>query len=357
MVGIDGTPALRPYLTGTEVYARSIIEALAVSAGDRSLRVYANATGKPAWLPAGVEWCGIPFPRVWTHWRLRQALRQDRPDVAFIPSHALPIGLGPIKSVVTVHDIGHRRQPSAYRRGDWWYLELTTRYAVRRANRLIAVSQSTANDLKRFYGVPAGRIAVVHSGIDDRMRPQEPSVVAAVSHRLGLLEAYFLYVGRNHPRKNLPMLRRAFREARTRGLHATLVLAGPGHDPADPGDGIIVLPYVAAEDLPALYAGAVALTLPSRFEGFGFPVLEAMRCGTAVIASTAGALPEIVGTAGVLLSPDDPGAWSHAMLEMAHDAELQRRLIAAGRARSEGFTWQVTAERTWRVLEDVARKA
>jgi glycosyltransferase involved in cell wall biosynthesis len=118
-----------------------------------------------------------------------------------------------------------------------------------------------------------------------------------------------------------------------------------------------VLPYVAPEDLPALYAGAIALTLPSRFEGFGFPALEAMACGTAVIASTAGALPEIVGSAGVLLSPDDAGAWSQAMLELAQDPSLQRRLIAAGTERSAEFTWNSTASKTWRVLDAVARQA
>jgi len=100
----------------------------------------------------------------------------------------------------------------------------------------------------------------------------------------------------------------------------------------------------------------VALTLPSRFEGFGFPALEAMGCGTAVIASSAGALPEIVGSAGILLSPDDPGAWSQAMLELAGDPALQQRLIAAGTARSAEFTWDAAAHKTWRVLDAAARQ-
>ena len=351
IVGIDGTPAVREYLTGTEVYARSIINALAASRGTRGMRIYANAVDAPAWLPAGVEWRGIPFPRLWTHWRLRQALRRERPDVTFIPSHVLPIGLG-LSSVVTIHDVGHRHEPRAYSRTARWYLEATTRYAARHANRLIAVSRSTADDLTRFYGVPGGRIAVVHSGIDARMRPQDPSRVAEVLQRLKIGGAYFLYVGRNHPRKNLTMLRRAYDEARRRGLDADLVLVGPGHAIAAPGSAT-VLPYVSADDLPALYAGAIALTLPSRFEGFGFPALEAMACGTAVIASTAGALPEIVGTAAILLSPHDAGAWSQAMLELASDGALQRRLIAAGSARSAEFSWTNAASKTWRVLDAV----
>ena len=354
IVAIDGTPAMRRVATGTEVYARSIIDALAVSRGTRTMRVYANAVDAPPWLPVGVEWRGIPFPRLWTHWRLRRALRRERPDVTFIPSHVLPVALG-LKSVVTIHDLGHRHEPRSYSRAAWWYLEATTRYAARRANRLIAVSQSTANDLTRFYGVPGGRIAVVHSGVDRRMRPQDPSIVAELLQRLKIGGAYFLYVGRNHPRKNLPMLRRAFDEARRRGLDAELILAGPDHDPRSSENGVRVVPYVLPEDLPALYAGAVALTLPSRFEGFGFPAVEAMACGTAVIASTAGALPEVVGTAGILLSPDDAGAWSQAMLELATDGALQRRLIVAGADRSAEFSWKAAASKTWRVLDAVAR--
>jgi glycosyltransferase involved in cell wall biosynthesis len=353
IVGIDGTPAIRRVATGTEVYARSIIEALAASRADRTMRVYANATDPPPWLPIAIEWRGIPFPRLWTHWRLRQALRREPPDVAFIPSHVLPFALG-LKSVVTIHDVGHRRLPRAYSRRARWYLEATTRYAARRASRLIAVSKATAEDLVRFYQVPGGRVVVVHSGVDPQMRPQDPARVAEVIQRLGITGPYFLYVGRNHPRKNLSMLRRAFDEARRRGLHANLVLAGPDHEGAPSRDVVTTLPYVPANDLPALYAGAVALTLPSRFEGFGFPALEAMRCGTAVIASSAGALPEIVGSAGILLNPDDAGAWSQAMLELAGDPALQQRLIAAGSARSAEFTWDTAAAKTWRVLDGVA---
>lgn len=355
IIGIDGTPAIRQHLTGTEVYARSIIDALAAIRGKRQMRIYANAVDAPPWLPAGTEWRGIPFPRLWTHWRLRQALRRDRPDVTFIPSHVLPVALG-LRSVVTIHDLGHRHEPRSYSRASRLYLEATTRYAARHANRLIAVSQSTADDLTRFYGVPGGRIAVVHSGLDPQMRPQDLSAVADVTRRLKLADPYFLYVGRNHPRKNLGMLRRAFDEARRRGLEAGLVLAGPGHDAEPRGTHVTALPYVSHDDLPALYAGAIALTLPSRFEGFGFPAIEAMGCGTAVVASTAGALPEVVGAAGILLSPDDAGAWSQAMLELASDPALQRRLIAAGRARSAEFSWEATASKTWRVFDSVARE-
>src|SRR5205823_4998211 len=122
-----------------------------------------------------------------------------------------------------------------------------------RANRLIAVSKATGEDLVRFYRGPGGRVVVVHSGVDPRMRPQDPARVADVINRLGIAGPYFLYVGRNHPRKNLPMLRRAFDEARRRGLRASLVLAGPNHDPPVSSDAVTNLAYVPSDDLPALY--------------------------------------------------------------------------------------------------------
>jgi glycosyltransferase involved in cell wall biosynthesis len=354
IAGVDATPALRSEPSGTELYARQVIEALAVSRDGRRLRVYGNAASPPAWLDPQVEWRGIPFPRLWTHWRFRQALHRDPPDVVFVPSHVLPIGLR-IPGVAVIHDVGHRRERAGYRPPTWWYLELMTRSMVRHACRLIAVSRSTADDLVRYYRVPAERVVVVHSGVDPRMRPVSQAALTEVLARYQLQQPYYLYLGRNHPRKNLAMLTRAFADARRRGLEASLVIAGPGHTAASGNEGVQVLAYVPAADVPALYSGALALTLPSRYEGFGFPALEAMRCGTAVIASTAGALPEIVGSAGILLDPGDAGAWSQAMIELAQDVALQRRLISAGEAHSAVFTWERAAGQIWRVLDSAAR--
>src|SRR5438876_11749566 len=124
---------MRRVATGTEVYARSIIEALAAAKDARTMRVYANSIDAPPWLPSGVEWRGIPFPRLWTHWRLRQALRGELPDVTFIPGYVLPIGLG-LNSVVTIHDVGHRHEPRDYSRTLACALEATTSYGERHAH-------------------------------------------------------------------------------------------------------------------------------------------------------------------------------------------------------------------------------
>jgi glycosyltransferase involved in cell wall biosynthesis len=352
IAAVDISPAMRPVASGTEVYAREVSIALAAQAGDRTLRLYANAAAPPPWLPVSAQWRGIPFPRLWTHWRFAQALRTERPDVVYVPSHVLPV-VSPAPGVVTIHDLGHRSERASYSRSAWLYLELTTRLMAQRAARLIAVSQTTARDLQRIYGVDPERIAVIYSGVNERMQPQSPAAVRALRVRYALPERYFLYVGRSHPRKNLPLLRRAFGGAQARGLNALLVLAGPGHA-AETADGVRILSYVPQGELPALYSGAIALTQPSRFEGFGFPVLEAMRCGTPVIAAAAGALPEIVADAGLLVDPNDSAAWTEALLRMSEDRQLRERMIHAGFTRSAGFTWTTTATKIWGVLDEAA---
>jgi glycosyltransferase involved in cell wall biosynthesis len=353
LLAIDASPAVRPNPSGTEVYARQILTHLASTNPGHTMRLYANAASVPSWSPAAVEWRLLPFPRLWTHWRFRRALRAEQPDVVFVPSHVLPLFLD-LPGVVTIHDVGHRRVPSAYRPSAWLYLEWMTRSMARRATRLIAVSQATANDLRRFYRVPAERIAVIHSGVDEAFGPPTAADIARLRDRYGLPPAYFLYLGRAHPRKNLPLLLAAYQAARRDGLTAGLVLAGPGHQPRV-GDGVQVLGYVPREDLPALYGGALALTLPSLFEGFGFEVLEAMRCGTAVLASTAGSLPEIAGQAALLADPRQVPEWTRALVRLATEAPLRQQLIERGAAWSAGFSWDRAASATWTVLETAGR--
>jgi glycosyltransferase involved in cell wall biosynthesis len=353
LLAVDASPAFRANPSGTEVYAREILTHLAAANPGHRLRLYANATSPPPFLPTGVEWRLLPFPRLWTHWRFRRALKTERPDLVFVPSHVLPLFLD-VPGVVTIHDVGHRHVPSAYRPTAWLYLEWMTRSMARRAARLIAVSQTTADDLHRFYRVPAERIAVIHSGVDETFRPPTAMEMARVRARYGLPPTYFLYLGRAHPRKNLPVLLAAYQAARRQGLTAGLVLAGPGHR-ASAADGVRVLGYVPREDLPALYAGGLALALPSLFEGFGFEVLEAMRCGTAVLASTAGALPEIAGDAGLLADPGQVPAWTQALTRLATDARLRQQLIDRGAAWSAGFSWDRAARLTWEALETAGR--
>ncbi len=234
-------------------------------------------------------------------------------------------------------------------------------WAITRAAHVITPSQATAADLVAALGVAPERITVVAHGLDhDRFRP--------VDRRL-LADPYVLFVGSEHPRKNLPALLRAFAAVARDGRHGGLRLVkvgAPGNDEADFGaparrlvaeleieDRVVFAGAVPEADLPAWYAGAVCTVLPSRAEGFGLPVLEAMACGSPVIASTAGSLPEVAGGAALLVDPGDLGGLAAALRELAAEGSLRADLRDRGLARAARFTWPRAAAQTAAVYDRV----
>lgn len=234
--------------------------------------------------------------------------------------------------------------------------------AVRRATAIIAVSQTTRNDLVTHLRVPTERISVVYEGLDHELfRP--------TSRRLAE-GPYLLYVGSEHPRKNLGALLRAFAALRTepRFRHVRLVKVGAAGSTEAAfraptlallrelrlTDAVVFTEIVPDADLPAWYAGAACLVLPSRYEGFGFTPLEAMACGCPAIVSTAGSLPEITGGAALTVAPDDVGGLCAALRAVLEDSGLRRDLRARGLARAAAFSWAATARETLRVYDRVA---
>src|SRR5215208_1776010 len=270
--------------------------------------------------------------------------------------------------VVTVHDLIRYfdlkgRGPLIHRPNlrDRLYLGLD--YAgIRRATALIAVSHTTKRDLVRHLGIPPARVAVVYEGLDHgRFRPVDRRLVDA---------PYVLFVGSEHPRKNLATLLRAFRllkdEPRFRELRLVKVGAAGGREAPFRRRTLAAVAALGLErdvlftgrvpdaDLPAYYSGAACLVLPSLYEGFGFPPLEAMACGCPVIVSSAGALPEVAGDAALVVHPRDPRALARAMATLLTDENARRDLVERGLRRARRFTWERTAERTlavYRVVE------
>jgi glycosyltransferase involved in cell wall biosynthesis len=194
-----------------------------------------------------------------------------------------------------------------------------------------------------------------------QFRPVDPAAVLA---RYGLAEPYLLFVGSLEPRKNLPALLSAWGEVRQRFSTAELVIAGgrsPVFRPALNGQGKILchervrfLGAVPDSELPALYSGAAALLLPSLYEGFGLPVMEAMACGVPVISSSAGALKEAAGAAALLIDPADAEGLAGAIERILTDEGLRADLRQKGFERSASFPWSRTADRTWTILQDEA---
>jgi glycosyltransferase involved in cell wall biosynthesis len=357
-IGYDASRALRPQRSGTERYALHLLRALLALDRRNRYVLYADREPPVGLLPAAANagWRVIRAPRLWTQGRLAADLALWTPDVLFVPAHALPWWC-PTRSVVTVHDLGFYYVPHAYRPFDRWYLHVSTYWSARRATRVLADSLATRDDLVRWYGVSSTKIDVVHLGVDAAFRPQPAEARRVVAARYGLDRPYLLYVGALRRRKNLPRLLVALARLRARPLLALAGSAGPDatvlRDLAmrlGLGDDVRILGYVPEDDLPALYSGALAVVLPSLYEGFGLTALEAMACGVPVVCARVGALPEVVGDAGLLLDPHDVPGWTAALERISGDTPLRADLGARGRARAAAFTWERCALLTLHAL-------
>ncbi len=357
-IGIDASRMARTRRTGTEQYTARLLEALVRLPTAHHLTLYFNRRPvAPLVWPAHVAVREMPFPRLWTHLRLSWEMVRRPPDLLFVPAHVLPL-VRPRRTVVTVHDLGYLYFPQAHPPLRRLELHLSTLWNVRVADRVIAVSRATKDDLVRRYHVSAERVRVVYHGVEERFRPTSDP---AIPSRYGLPPRYLLYLGALHPRKNLERLLEAYA-----GLPEDtppLVLAGPrgwyferisaAISSLGLGRRVLLPGYIADEDVPALLSAAVALVYPSLYEGFGLPALEAMACGTPVIVSGTSSLPEVVGEAGLLVDPLSVEGLRAAMARLLADERLRAELGRQGRRRAGLFTWECCARETLKVLEEV----
>jgi glycosyltransferase involved in cell wall biosynthesis len=317
-------------------------------------------------LPPNFTWIEESSPgySLREQWSIGRHLARHRPDLFHSPHYVLPMRT-PARVVVTIHDLIHLLFPEFLPNPlALAYARLLMRRAVRRADRILTVSQATATDLERHLGVDRKRIDVAWNGVDDAFRrhlgrPQLEQELAA----LGLSAGYFLFLGNPKPHKNLERVVRAFARLPQEGLR--LVIAGAADDGEQAaalerwsrelalGERLRLLGRLPAAGLPALVQGAIALVFPSLYEGFGLPLAEAMAAGTPVVASTTPALVEIAGGAAELVDPYDVGAIAGAMTRLVADPDRRTELIAAGRLRSEAFRWEATAARTLAVYRRV----
>jgi glycosyltransferase involved in cell wall biosynthesis len=369
-IGIDASRAILTQRTGTEHYSASLLRALSElpDAQRRSVVLYANVASEgeaverlgfdlpPSWIARA-----IPFPRLWTHARLSWEMLTRAPGALFVPSHVVPLW-HPRRTVVTVHDLGYIYYPQAHTRFSRLYLHLSTRFSAHAARRVIAISDATRRDLVKHYKVPPRKIEVIYHGRDPIfMRVTDEQKLRETVARYGVEQPYCIHVGTLQPRKNLGLLIEAWERLRTvMERPPQLLLAGKRgwlydslrRDVQTKGLSNLIkfADYVEREDLPALYSGAMALTFPSLYEGFGLPPLEAMSCGTPVLASTASSVPEVVGHAALLLDPHDAAAWADAVRLLSSNEALRESLSAKGLARAAHFTWERCARETWKVI-------
>ncbi|HVX30675.1 MAG TPA: glycosyltransferase family 1 protein, partial [Nitrolancea sp.] len=323
---------------------------------------HASSANAPLPRRNGLRWSrshlptGTPEVRIaWEQLIAPGLLARDRIDIVHAPVNVSP-HFTSRPSVVTVHDLAFRLFPEQYPAIKQRYLNALTRRSVEHADRVIAVSENTRDDLLRSYRVNPERVHVIPNGVDPSLRPvDDADVLKRFRERHQLPDQFILALSTLQPRKNLIALLRAWSrlEEKTR---LPLVVAGAPGWKVDPifdevralgiADKVRFAGYAAGDELSLWYSAATIFVYPSLYEGFGLPVLEAMVCGTPVISSNASALPEVAGEAALLVEPHDVDGLAGAIDTLTRDPILRADLAQRGRERARQFSWARTARET-----------
>ena len=331
--------------TGDESYVSALLGELPQLDGE--LR-FAAVTRHPKRVPDGVEAIELPArSQPWRmSWSLPRLLRRLRPAVTHF-QHVIAPG-SPSPAVVTIHDLSFERDPKLMGPRDRFFFRTMVPRSVRRADRVIAVSGQTKQDVIEHYGVEERKIAVIANGVDDAFSPEGQPHDGP---------PYLLFVGALQARKD-PLV--AIEALSLIDSDLRLLLVGPDKGAASEArrevarlglNGRVEFTgHVEKPALAALYRGAQALVFPSRYEGFGLPVLEAMASGTPVVATSAGAIPEVAGDAAVLVAPGDPAAIAAGVEHAIADRD---RLVRAGLERARLYSWTEAARQTLAVYRDL----
>lgn len=361
---------------GVSKYIYALIEQLATIDDRNRYRLFVPPAPRPTDFAAAsnfrFEQALLPTEKppariLWEQLALPPATLRARLDVLHCPVNVRPF-LSPCPTVVTIHDLIYLIYADKHKGLKRRYLSLLTGWSVRHAKRVIAVSESTKHDIMRLLGAPEEKIVVVPNGVDKRMQPLPADEVAAFRRAKGLPDRYVLSLGTLEPRKNIPTLLQAFAALRDEPELADVKLIVGGargwmvddlnKQAAKLGiGGRVMLPgFLDDADLPLWYNGASLLVYPSLYEGFGLPPLEAMACATPTIAADSSSLPEVVGDAGLLVPPTDVAAMAAAIRRVLTDDQLVAQMSAAGRERSQQFSWRRSAEQTLQVYEEVCKQ-
>lgn len=356
---------------GNSTYIRNLIEALlavdaedtfALFAADVRHPFYRSLAAQPGCRTRAVVPRG-GLARI--AWALGRAASREGVDCLHVQYFAPFRYGGPL--VVTIHDLGFLHVPASFPPGLRLALRVLVPWSIRRASRVITVSEFSRRDIATRYSVPPEKLTVIRPGAREGFRPLEAAETRRILTRYGLEPGFVFSLGRLNRRKNLERLVWAYRILRADGVsEAPLVIGGkPDHGfnealratASAEASGVRWVGLIPEADLPAFYAAAACFVYPSLFEGFGLPVLEAMACGCPVVSSDRTSLPELVGDAGLLVDPERVDAIATAMTRILTDDALRAELRGRGLARSRQLTWQETARCTLAVCREASRRA
>lgn len=387
VIGFDGSRAFYPGRTGTENYSYSVLYHLSKIDSKNQYLVYLRpgCQVEPKDWPDNFKFKLINFSKVWTQSGLAFQTFTDKLDILFVSAHTYPIIRKPgIKIVMTVHDLGAEYLGGLHNLKQRLYLKAVTKFQLKSATHLIAVSNTTKQDLINQAEVNPKKITIIYEGYNKSLyKPLKNDQIINTLKSFGIeKENYYLFVGTIQPRKNLERLITAFANVNKQVLgydnkelytspsaqsdNLILVLVGKKgwlSDqiyalPAKLGieDKVRFLGYVPDNDLPGLYSGAKALLFPSLYEGFGLPVLEAFACKCPVLTSNISSLPEVAGDAAVLVDPESIEDITLGIEKVSNKA-VTKELVKKGFKRKAQFSWEKCARETLEVLEKVGKNS
>ncbi len=351
-------------IDGTRVYLRELLKRFASISPDTDFTLYHKGTYNPVLAPPeapNYTEASLPFPYAWMQTRFALELALHRPDKLFLPIQAAPVVMpGSIEVTATIHDLAFRRFPETFPRQHLRKLNFMLETAVRRADKLIAVSESTKRDLLEFFPtLPESRVQVIHHGFDaeffgERILSEEVRLLLAPYYLLP--GQYILYVGALQPRKNLVRLIEAFGIMKQSVPEAKLVLAGEeawlaetiiqAWEESPYRDDIVLPGRVSFETLRILYQGARFFAFPSLYEGFGLPILEAFASGVPVLTAENSSLSEVAGDGALFCQATDTADMAIKLEMLWRDEALRKDLVARGTIRLTQFSWDRCAHET-----------
>ena len=335
-----------------------------------------------------------PFSYLWTLGRFSLQMIFKAPDVLFVPAHTIPL-IHPKRTITTIHDIAFKREGSIYSKKMAWeeagffrriasvlvkiltfnkyslnnldYLDWSTKFALQTAKKIITVSEFTKKEIIDVYGTKAEKMTVVHNGYNNKLyRPiDNKEEIDEVCKKYGLHEKYFLYVGRLEKKKNTPKLIEALAILKENDpdMKYKLVLIGDASHGYDEVKyyieefvldlEVIMLGWVAEKDMPYIYNGASAFIFPTRHEGFGIPVIQALACGVPTAVSNIEVMKEVAGDSVLFFNPYEKNAISYAMKTLISDDKLRDDLKAKGLERAKLFSWEKAAKETLKQIKEL----
>lgn len=360
---VQTAAAMEPLLEGTEIYYFTGLRwqrTCPIGPDDDQGQRVAGRMGNLAPSLPGTR-------KIWRYWKLLNytaGIKEIDPDVIYAPSYLPPRLKGPI--VPVIHDLSHIRHPEVHPADRLRRMQKLDKL-IATAPAILTVSEFSKSEIVEIYGVPSGSVFVASPGVSSVFHPVVKDCVSSVLARYELKNSqYFLSIGTLEPRKNIRTLIDAYKALPAAIRDRVPLVIGGGKGWGDPGmppkddelfrsGQLRLLGYVPLSDMPALYTGALAFCYPSIYEGFGMPVVEALACGTSVIASNAASLPEAAGNCGRLIDPKDHLAWSEALREAIDNSEARASQGEIGQRHAARFTWETTAKRTIDAFDHACR--